>query len=94
MYRTELVLNDRYVPGGVYGPEQKALLNADTIADVRNEVGSWPGYEPTPLIRLSDRAATAGISELWCKHEGSRFNIGSFKPTGPRYAVLTVSIIA
>ena len=60
------------------------------MAEVREEVGSWPGYEPTPLVRLDGRAAAAGIARLWCKHEGPRFDIGSFKPTGPTYAMLTV----
>ncbi len=60
------------------------------MAAVREEVGSWPGYEPTPLVRLDGRAAAAGIARLWCKHEGPRFDIGSFKPTGPTYAMLTV----
>ena len=73
-----------------YGPEQQALLDSETMAAVREEVGSWPGYEPTPLIRLDGRAAAAGIARLWCKHEGPRFDIGSFKPTGPTYAMLTV----
>ena len=90
MYRTDLVLNRNYRPGASYGPEQQALLNSETMAAVREEVSSWPGYEPTPLVRLDGRAAASGISRLWCKNEGPRFDIGSFKPTGPTYAMLTV----
>ena len=51
MYRTDLVLNRDFRPGAPYGPEQRALLDSETIAAVREEVGSWPGYEPTPLVR-------------------------------------------
>ena len=90
MYRTDLVLNRNFRPGAPYGPEQRALLDSETMAEVREEVGSWPGYEPTPLVGLDGRAAAAGIGRLWCKHEGPRFDIGSFKPTGPTYAMLTV----
>ena len=90
MYRTDLVLNRNYKPGAPYGPEQQALLDSETMAAVREEVSSWPGYEPTPLVRLDGRAAAAGIARMWCKHEGPRFDIGSFKPTGPTYAMLTV----
>ena len=90
MYKTNLVVNQMYEPGISYGPDQKAVLNADTINAVKAEVTSWPGYAPTPLISLPGRAAESEIAELWCKHEGNRFGIGSFKPTGPTYAMLTV----
>ena len=30
------------------------------------------------------------LQGLWCKHEGYRFEVGSFKPTGPVYAMLSV----
>jgi|TARA_B110000263_G_scaffold244684_1_gene253063 hypothetical protein len=42
------------------------------------------------LIALDGLVATKGVGALWCKHEGFRFGIGSFKPTGPTYAMLTV----
>ena len=90
MYRTDLVLNRNFRPEAPYGPEQQALLDSETMAAVREEVSSWPGYEPTPLVRLDGRAAASGIARMWCKHEGPRFDIGSFKPTGPTYAMLTV----
>ena len=90
MYRTDLVLNPTYAPGASYGSAQRALLNSESIADVKAEVTAWPGYESTPLVRLDSRAKAAGIARLWCKYEAPRFGIGSFKPAGPTYAMLTV----
>ena len=66
------------------------MLNRDAFADVAAEVTSWPGYQLTPLIALSDLAAASGVGALWCKHEGYRFEVGSFKPNGPSYAMLSV----
>ena len=45
---------------------------------------------PTPLIALDGLASASGVEGLWCKHEGHRFEVGSFKPTGPVYAMLSV----
>ena len=90
MYRTDLVLNPNHEPGAAYGSAQRALLNSESIADVKAEVTAWPGYEPTPLVPLDGRAKAAGIARLWCKYEAPRFGIGSFKPVGPTYAMLTV----
>ena len=89
-YDTQLFLNPQAQQLEDYGPAQQALLNQETFADVRAEITSWPGYAPTPLIALPGLAAANDIGALWCKHEGFRFGIGSFKPTGPTYAMLTV----
>ena len=89
-YPTYLSINARAHPPPEYGPAQKALLNRDAFADVEAEVTRFPGYEPTPLIELSGLASASGVEGLWCKHEGHRFEVGSFKPTGPVYAMLAV----
>ena len=90
MYQTDLVLNENHHSGAEYGSEQRALLNSESMADVRKEVSAWPGYEPTPLVSLDNLARTSGIAGLWCKYEAPRFGIGSFKPAGATYAMLTV----
>jgi diaminopropionate ammonia-lyase len=87
-YRTQLYVNEN--ASADYGAAQKALLNTDAFANVTKEVTTWPGYEPTPLIALHGLAAQNGVAALWCKHEGCRFEVGSFKPTGPTYAMLAV----
>ena len=89
-YQTNLFINPQAHPPPDYGPAQKALLNQDAFADVQAEVTNLPGYQPTPLIALNGLASATGVSALWCKHEGYRFEVGSFKPTGPVYAMLSV----
>ena len=89
-YDTQLFLNPRAQEGGDYGAAQRALLNQEAFAAVRSEIRSWPDYAPTPLMALPGGAAAGGVGGLWCKHEGFRFGIGSFKPTGPTYAMLKV----
>ena len=89
-YQTNVFLNAQAHPPPDYGPTQQALLNRDAFADVEAEVTRWPGYQPTPLIALNRLAAASGVEGLWCKHEGYRFEVGSFKPTGPVYAMLSV----
>ena len=89
-YPTHLSINARAHPPPEYGPAQKALLNRHAFADVEAEVTRFPGYEPTPLIALNGLASASGVEGLWCKHEGHRFEVGSFKPTGPVYAMLSV----
>ena len=89
-YETNLFINSEAHPPPEYGPAQKALLNRDAFADVEAEVTNLPGYQPTPLITLNGLAMASGVRALWCKHEGYRFEVGSFKPTGPVYAMLSV----
>ena len=89
-YETQLFLNPRAQEFAEYGSEQREIINQGAFAAAKAEITSWPGYESTPLIALDGLAAANGIGALWCKHEGFRFGIGSFKPTGPTYAMLGV----
>ena len=89
-YQTNLFINPQAHPPPDYGPAQKALLNQDAFANVAVEVTNLPGYQPTPLIVLSGLASASGVDALWCKHEGYRVEVESFKPTGPVYAMLSV----
>ena len=89
-YPTHLAINALAHPPPEYGPAQEALLNREAFADVVAEVTHFPGYGPTPLIALDGLASASGVEGLWCKHEGHRFEVGSFKPTGPVYAMLSV----
>ncbi len=89
-YQTHLFVNTRVPAPIAYGSAQKALLNQSAFAEVAKEVTSWPNYQRTPLYSLSGFARASGVAGLWCKHEGYRFGLGSFKPTGPTYAMLAV----
>ncbi|WP_149539974.1 diaminopropionate ammonia-lyase [Siccirubricoccus phaeus] len=54
----------------------------------REEIASWPGYAPTPLLPLPDVAAAARVASVHYKDEAGRFGLGSFKALGGAYAVM------
>lgn len=71
-----------------YGSEQEAVLDEEGFLRAAGVIRSWPGYAPTPLVRLGPLAEVAGVSEVSYKDESGRFGLGSFKPLGGAYAVL------
>lgn len=71
-----------------YGSDERRILALERHHDAREEIGSWPGYEPTPLRRLSGCARDLDLSEIWYKDEGPRFGLGSFKALGGPYGVV------
>jgi diaminopropionate ammonia-lyase len=83
-----LVLNARAARrDAAYGA---AALTADGFAAAEREIASWPGYAPTPLVRLDGRARELGLAALWYKDERGRFGLKSFKALGGAYAVRRV----
>jgi diaminopropionate ammonia-lyase len=70
-----------------YGPAQAAVLDRESVRAAQEVMSTWPGYGATPLIARPALAKAAGIAELWCKDEGQRFGLGSFKALGGAYAV-------
>ncbi len=86
-FEVQAVRNSNARADATYGPELRALLNEAGIAAAWEEISSWPGYAPTPLVRLPGLAAAAGIHDLRYKDEGGRFGLGSFKALGGAYAV-------
>ncbi len=73
-------------------PETYPTRLADIVADAdvvraRDVIGIWPGYRPTPMIELPGLAALLGVARVTIKHEGMRFEVGSFKALGPPYAL-------
>lgn len=89
-YDSQVFINPQAGEFVEYGEAQKEVLNQEAFAEARSEISSWPGYEATPLIALGGLAQASGVERVWCKYEGPRFGIGSFKPTGPTYAMLGV----
>jgi diaminopropionate ammonia-lyase len=53
----------------------------------QDKIMSWKGYTPTPLHVLPGLAERLGMAQVWCKDEGGRFGLGSFKALGGAYAV-------
>ena len=69
------------------GAPAKRLLSAEAVAEAKQTIGSWPGYQATPLVALPGLARAAGLGALHYKDEGGRFGLGSFKALGGAYAV-------
>jgi len=65
---------------------ERALPQA-LCAAAQADIARWPGYAPTPLVRLPQLASELGIGQLYCKDESGRFGLGSFKALGGAYAV-------
>ncbi|MBM3519074.1 MAG: pyridoxal-phosphate dependent enzyme, partial [Alphaproteobacteria bacterium] len=79
--------NDRVRRDAAFAETGEAMLDLAVLPEVRREIGSWPGYRPTPLHALPGLAGQLGIARLWLKDEGGRFGLGSFKALGGAYAV-------
>lgn len=65
-----------------------SILSRAGFRTARDEITTWTGYAPTPLVALPGLARALGIGRLEAKDEGHRFGLGSFKALGGAYAVL------
>lgn len=81
----------RSAPAEPFGAEEAAIINPETAAAAEHEIGSWPGYEASPLYSLRDLAAECRVDAIDYKDEGGRFGLGSFKALGGAYAVRTLT---
>jgi diaminopropionate ammonia-lyase len=66
------------------------VLTNESFLTAREEITTWDGYAPTPLVSLSAIAAEICVGEVLYKDEGPRFGLGSFKALGGSYAALRV----
>jgi len=66
------------------------LFSTLELRTSRNTISAWPGYQPTPLIRLPGLARYLNVREIRYKDEGARFGLGSFKALGGAYAVYSL----
>lgn len=73
------------------GPIVGALFSVDDCATAYSTIRQWPAYQATPLIRMTDIAAAAGVKQVYYKDESSRFGLGSFKALGGSYAIECLS---
>ncbi|WP_272010432.1 diaminopropionate ammonia-lyase [Roseovarius sp. ZX-A-9] len=72
------------------GNAPERVLSREDFATARDEITQWDGYEPTPLVSLGALAQEVDVAEIFYKHEGPRFGLGSFKALGGSYAALRV----
>ena len=77
----------RSSPADAFGPTEAAIIDPDTAAAAEREIGTWPGYEPSPLYGLAELASGNRVAAIDYKDEGNRFDLGSFKALGGAYAV-------
>lgn len=63
------------------------LMEAEQVAMARAFHASFPGYEPTPLVRLEKMAGALGLGKLYIKDESKRFGLNAFKVLGGSYAI-------
>ncbi|MBP6020462.1 MAG: diaminopropionate ammonia-lyase [Burkholderiaceae bacterium] len=57
----------------------------------QQRIMQWDQYAATPLISLPDLAQQWNLAALYCKDEGPRFGLGSFKALGGAYAVAEIA---
>lgn len=57
---------------------------------VRKFHQSFPQYQPTPLVRLTNLARTLHVSDIMVKDESYRFGLNAFKVLGASFAVAHV----
>ena len=69
-----------------YGSGARSVISLERFAAAMEEISSWTGYQPTPLVSLPGLAFKANIAGLYYKDEGFRFGLDSFKALGGAYA--------
>lgn len=67
--------------------EREKILSLSAFNRVQQEITTWTGYHPTPLISLDGIAKAYSLRNVLYKDEGGRFGLGSFKALGGAYAV-------
>lgn len=69
------------------GMAVNALLPDGVTKDTRAFHGQIPGYEMTPLKRLTHMASRLGLGDIWVKDESARMRLNAFKALGGSYAI-------
>ena len=78
-------LNKRH---GEYPKKLRSILSISAAKAALNEISSWDGYKPTPLLSLEKISSQIGVNSIYFKDESSRFELNSFKALGGTYGVL------
>eukprot|EP01050_Picozoa_sp_SAG11_P018304 SAG11_NODE_2746_length_3014_cov_3.898799_3_plen_285_part_00 len=80
-----LYCNPNWAPPRIKFQDSKhqRSISREDVAAALAEVSSWAGYAPTPLLPQPLLATRFGVADVWCKHEGHRFEVASFKVPPP-----------
>ena len=82
----------RFLVNRRHGTPGTVVLPEGGFRRAKEEIASWPGYAPTPLLDLPDVAQAARVASVHWKDESGRFGLGSFKALGGAYAVARLLI--
>ncbi len=63
------------------------FINKEIAERVRFFHSTFPGYAPTPLVKLTSTAKKLGVREIFVKDESYRFGLNAFKVLGGSYAI-------
>lgn len=63
------------------------LLSGDITRNTRLFHRQIPGYEITPLKRLTHLASRLSLGDIWVKDESARMRLNAFKALGGSYAI-------
>jgi diaminopropionate ammonia-lyase len=74
-------------PADTYPETLRDIASLEKAATAFADICRWPGYGPSPLLRLDDLAARIGVAAIYYKDESRRFGLKSFKALGGAYAV-------
>ena len=69
------------------GPAAPVVFGCAAAEKARAFHSSFPGYAPTPLLRLDGLAKALGVGAIYVKDESGRFGLNAFKSLGGSYAV-------
>ncbi len=89
--RKDVILEEKYkiVLNDISNREKASLdfINEEVVNTAQKFHESFPDYEPTPLVRLSNLAKQFGVKDIFVKDESYRFGLNAFKVLGGSFAI-------
>lgn len=88
------VRNEHPDHGRLLQAEDVAVVGAEAADEAERYLAHRPDHVPTPLYSLPSLARELGIGSIYCKDEGERLGLGSFKALGGSHAVVRLMLQA
>lgn len=85
--RVERVGNSARAVAATKPGELASVFSKEEIQQSHKCISAWPGYCPTPLLKLPGLASALSVGDILYKDEADRFGLGSFKALGGAFAV-------
>lgn len=63
------------------------VISKNSTLEAKKFHQSFPGYAPTPLIKLSHLSSYLGVEAIYVKDESKRFGLNAFKGLGATFAM-------